>query len=691
MIFPPVFSAAPFPLLAIAALVSTVCFFVHTFHGVADAQAGLRPAKGSEVTDEVNEMSERATHRALTERTADQARLLLDRGARIDARNSEGETALITAARRGNLALLTVLINRGARIDTADHEGNTALHEASFQSEASCVEALLIAGAPLSGRNALGFTPLHQAVRRFWEIAGESTHDRLARQAGVIRLLLRYGADPLLLDGNGRTPAVLAVQSTNGILQQAFPPPARLAPLQAMPGLSPASKPTQSHPAVTSSTDQRPAPADRPVNPREHEPGSTPPLVASPSDTTSPPPETASTAFSSPARPASALTGTESEPQSAASAFTGKGAASQDPSAALTPMETVPSDEIPPPAAEPVSQPPISSPRVADRPLPRPSEAASPPPSVDRQEQPRKEERRQTTPTNPTDHTQTSEAGTRQPVPPQSPTPSASSLSPPDAAAHAEIPVKTAPAQTSSTADDVRQADQSSAGLSHEPNPAPSFTRPTTPSVSAPPQLSPTAAAEPTKPVAKSTPAIGGGSQSGDRPAGLRTSAHRNPGLFHNVGFGLGLGWTHNLGPRRVDSVTVVNGVVRIDNEQNDFVRFMPEVHVWLDRWDEQRWSWGPFLAVAPGTRVIDAIGFGFMIGYRPHQADQYSFNLGIGGTLDLDARVLGDGLVANEPLPAGETTARTKQTTAAGLLIMFSVGWDLAAPYRTVENDSPK
>lgn len=158
--------------------------------------------------------------------------------------------------------------------------------------------------------------------------------------------------------------------------------------------------------------------------------------------------------------------------------------------------------------------------------------------------------------------------------------------------------------------------------------------------------------------------------------------------MFQNLGFGLGLGWTHNLGPRRVESVTVVDRIVRIDSEQNDLVRFMPEMHIWLDRWDEQRWSWGPFLTVAPGSRVIDAVGFGVMIGYRPHRIDQYSFNLGIGGTLDLDARVLGDGLVANEPLPPGETTARTKQTTAAGLLIMFSVGWDLAAPQRPAQSD---
>lgn len=162
------------------------------------------------------------------------------------------------------------------------------------------------------------------------------------------------------------------------------------------------------------------------------------------------------------------------------------------------------------------------------------------------------------------------------------------------------------------------------------------------------------------------------------------------PWMLQRLGFGLGLGWTHNLGPRRVDSVTVVNRIVRIDNERNDLVRVMPEMHFWIDRWDEQRWSWGPFLTVAPGSRIIDAVGFGLMMGYRPHRQDQYSFNVGIGGTLDLDARVLGDGLIANEPLPPRETTARTKQTTAAGLLLLFSVGWDLAAPHHPTQTERP-
>ena len=52
--------------------------------------------------------------------------------------------------------------------------------------------------------------------------------------------------------------------------------------------------------------------------------------------------------------------------------------------------------------------------------------------------------------------------------------------------------------------------------------------------------------------------------------------AEDHPGtwLFQNVGFGLGVGWTHNLGPRRVESVSVTpTRIVRIDDERNDLAR----------------------------------------------------------------------------------------------------------------------
>ncbi|MCC8986033.1 MAG: ankyrin repeat domain-containing protein, partial [Nitrospira sp.] len=169
--------------------------------------------------------TEQSIHIALTENTPARTQVLLDRGANIEARNARGATPLIAAAAKGNLTLVLLLLNQGAEVEARDRDGNTALHEASLQSHLPCVDALLTAGARPSLRNELGFTPLHQAVRRFWETSGESRADRLARQTAVIHRLLRSGSDPQIQDNGGRTPVLLAMESANAPLRQAFSTP----------------------------------------------------------------------------------------------------------------------------------------------------------------------------------------------------------------------------------------------------------------------------------------------------------------------------------------------------------------------------------------------------------------------------------------------------------------------------------
>lgn len=153
---------------------------------------------------------------------------------------------------------------------------------------------------------------------------------------------------------------------------------------------------------------------------------------------------------------------------------------------------------------------------------------------------------------------------------------------------------------------------------------------------------------------------------------------------FNRLGVGGAVGWTHNLGRTRVESASVVNGIVRIDAKQNDTVRPWVEVHSWW--WESEdsekaraKWGLGPFIAVAPGSNFVDAVGGGLMFGrkYKKDATSNLSFNLSVGGALELNAKVLGDGVNANQPLPAGETSARTKTLSVASLLIMFSVGWD--------------
>ena len=60
------------------------------------------------------------------------------------------------------------------------------------------------------------------------------------------------------------------------------------------------------------------------------------------------------------------------------------------------------------------------------------------------------------------------------------------------------------------------------------------------------------------------------------------------------------------------------------------------------------------------------------MFGFRRGEGEG-SFNLGVGVVVDPDTRVLGDGIVANQPLPAGETEIRYLEEMQTGLLILAS------------------
>ncbi|HEY8519332.1 MAG TPA: ankyrin repeat domain-containing protein [Gammaproteobacteria bacterium] len=62
-----------------------------------------------------------------TDRTREALRLLLDAGVDVNARAANGETALHRAARLGNAAFVTLLVANGARVDARDDEGRTAL------------------------------------------------------------------------------------------------------------------------------------------------------------------------------------------------------------------------------------------------------------------------------------------------------------------------------------------------------------------------------------------------------------------------------------------------------------------------------------------------------------------------------------------------------------------------------------
>jgi ankyrin repeat protein len=175
---------------------------------------------------------------------------LLKAGANANAATPEGETALMTAARTGNVEAARVLLAHGASVDARESwRGQTALMWAAAQNHPEMVLALLSSGADVNARSAVqnwerqntqeprekwlapgGLTPLLFAARQ-----GSLESARVLIEAGadvneadpagisaalsaiinghydVAGLLLEKGTDPNLADTDGRTALFAAV------------------------------------------------------------------------------------------------------------------------------------------------------------------------------------------------------------------------------------------------------------------------------------------------------------------------------------------------------------------------------------------------------------------------------------------------------------------------------------------------
>ncbi|KAJ0422672.1 ankyrin repeat-containing domain protein [Aspergillus carlsbadensis] len=165
--------------------------------------------------------------------------LSMDLGIDIDARNTNGQTALCTAAENGSTEVIQALVSMNASPDIACATGFTPLHYAVSGHHLAATEALLVAGADPGVRGPADsyITPplLTATLNSSAELAGllldhganiEDTYDwrgrttlslavEFGRGTDILDLLLDRGADINTQCVLGRRPIMYAAQCTN--------------------------------------------------------------------------------------------------------------------------------------------------------------------------------------------------------------------------------------------------------------------------------------------------------------------------------------------------------------------------------------------------------------------------------------------------------------------------------------------
>uniref|UniRef100_A0A1B6FR28 PRANC domain-containing protein n=1 Tax=Cuerna arida TaxID=1464854 RepID=A0A1B6FR28_9HEMI len=163
-------------------------------------------------------------HWAAVDGRRDMVKLLLERGANIEARNKEKLTALHLAAVGGQAGIVQELLMSGADIESRDYDGRTSLFMAVSAGHIDVVKELLVQEADHACKFN-GLTPLYVAASKgyteiFMELLEfgadfEGTNDYgetplhiacLKKRDDLVSTLLEVGADVNVKDSRGMVP-----------------------------------------------------------------------------------------------------------------------------------------------------------------------------------------------------------------------------------------------------------------------------------------------------------------------------------------------------------------------------------------------------------------------------------------------------------------------------------------------------
>ncbi len=155
------------------------------------------------------------------------AEFLMANGANVNARNNDDITVLMQAIQRGfpelakikilmeednvqrdNPQIIKLLIGKGAYVNAKNKDSSTALTLAIKKGYLETTNLLISLGADINAKNNDGFTPLMQAIKRKYSSAA---------YLDVINLLIKNKADVNAQENNGLTVLMVAMQKDYSI------------------------------------------------------------------------------------------------------------------------------------------------------------------------------------------------------------------------------------------------------------------------------------------------------------------------------------------------------------------------------------------------------------------------------------------------------------------------------------------
>jgi ankyrin repeat protein/tetratricopeptide (TPR) repeat protein len=154
-------------------------------------------AQGARV-NATNKTGHSALHAVALTGQREAAALLLEKGADLRARCVRGMTPVQEAAEKGYTAIVELLLAKGAPVHGANNEGDTLLHFAAANGNLELTSLLLANRANVAATNKTGHSALHAAALR--------------GQTKAAALLLKNGADARIRCVRGMTPAQEAVE-----------------------------------------------------------------------------------------------------------------------------------------------------------------------------------------------------------------------------------------------------------------------------------------------------------------------------------------------------------------------------------------------------------------------------------------------------------------------------------------------